>query len=282
MEMTGPIWMEPVAIALALFSWGQLLFRAQNRRRVFSRILLVMTLSWLTEETCIHLYGFYQYHSVWKLMVDVVPLAVILIWPVVMITAWDLARALASQNKVRHRVLLTAGIVLSDAAFIEPLAVSSNLWSWNEAGIFNVPLIGILGWSLFALFMAVFFAIQEDEKKAPMTQSFAVLLVPGAVHLALLALWWVFFRWTKGAIPDLWAIIALAVVGFWATAMAMRHVRADLESTLIWQRFPGALFFFVLLAFIPPTTWWLWIWAACFSPPYLALALQSLQKARTP
>src|SRR5439155_24844517 len=113
-----------------------------------SRLALLVVASWIGEDSVIRVYGFYHYARGWALFVDQVPLAIVVIWPVVIDSAWGLARCLAAG--ARAQALLAAAFVLADASLIEPIAVRAGLWRWTEPGLFAVPPVGILGWALFA------------------------------------------------------------------------------------------------------------------------------------
>ena len=78
------------------------------------RLRAVAAGAWIGEELCIRLYGAYQDVPGWTVFVDRVPLAIVLIWPAVVI------------------------------------ATHAGLWSWNLPGAFGVPLIGPVGWACYA------------------------------------------------------------------------------------------------------------------------------------
>ena len=134
------------AIWLGARLWGE-----PDRRGLVQRLLIVAAASWLGEESCIRLYGFYGYASGWWLRLVDVPLAVVCIWPIVVQSALDLTRALPAPG----RALVAAGLVVVDASLIEPISTTIGLWSWLEAGPFSVPVIGVLGWGCFALGVAL-------------------------------------------------------------------------------------------------------------------------------
>lgn len=132
------------------------------------RLGLLMVASWLAEDTCIRAYGFYAYHPGWSLFVDQVPILIVVIWPVVIHTAWDLARGLARPERVP---LASALIVLADASLIEPIAVNAGLWAWSEPGLFAVPPIGIIGWATFTfLALLVFERVRGPARPLVMLQ----------------------------------------------------------------------------------------------------------------
>ena len=46
--------------------------------------------------------------------------------------------------------LATAALVAWDTLVIEPVATRAGLWWWKDGGYFGVPVLGVLGWGIFA------------------------------------------------------------------------------------------------------------------------------------
>ncbi|MCB9727928.1 MAG: carotenoid biosynthesis protein [Deltaproteobacteria bacterium] len=248
-----------------------------DRPALLGRLALLACASWLAENTVIHAYGFYGYSAGWSVFVDRVPLMILLIWPVVIHSAWDLARHLGPALSGPRTALVAAALVLADASLIEPIAVHSGLWSWTEPGLFAVPPIGILGWAIFAGFAVALF--ERARRQAPGQRRFgpltalAVFTLPAALtHLVLLAVWWGALRWLNHTVPP-WPAVALAwtlslTLAAWAWA---RDAHRRVPTRDLALRIPAAAFFFVLLALhgqdAPP----LIAWSIAFAPPYLVL-----------
>ncbi|HEY4220010.1 MAG TPA: carotenoid biosynthesis protein [Myxococcota bacterium] len=242
--------------------------------RFLASLALVAVGAFIGEDSCIRLYGFYAYASTWHAFIDKVPLAIVCIWPVVVVSALDLAHALAPQVSSTKRALLASLVVLADASLIEPIATASGLWSWSEPGPFHVPLIGVLGWSCFALGAAWMLEL----RRAPLV----VVVGPLTAHALLLALWWLAFRWLPRGADASFVLVALA----WTLSLALtvvivrkkiRIARADLLL-----RVPAAFFFFVLLAIYARRDVALVAYALAFAPPYLALTRFSARAAPPP
>ena len=237
-------------------------------------IVLVSTAAWITEETCIRLYVFYSYSPSWHIFLSHLPLMVIIVWPVLIHCAWDLASQLLGYG---HRLvpLAAGGIVLTDAAFIETVSVRSGLWTWQEPGIFNVPLIAILGWACFA-FLSAFLYEEGRRRNYRLWFSLFVLVLPAVgTHLFLLISWWGILRWinipieAKLAAATAWTIsIGLFLVFF--RFQAGIHVR---KKTLL-LRLLAALFFFALLVYNADGSAFFILFGAAFAPPYLTLMAQ--------
>jgi hypothetical protein len=194
---------------------------------------------------------------------------------VVILSAGELAGCLLRPG---HPLVPLAGgaIVLSDAALIEPVAVRAGLWAWSEPGFFGVPIVGVLGWALFAAACLALFA--RGRRRASggpptlMDELPVLLAAPPAVHVALVALWWAALRWLSRPLPG-WPVAALAWAGSLAlVALALRSsARRRIPLAALLTRVPAAGFFFVLLALHGRADRALVAYAVAFAPPYLAL-----------
>jgi hypothetical protein len=256
-------------------------------RAFLARLALLVVAAWGAENSVIHAYGFYGYSPEWTVFVDQVPLMVLLIWPIVIHSAWDLARYLLRADASRAhtdgsavsvgRVAgLASLIVLTDASLIEPIAVANGLWYWTEPGLFAVPPIGIIGWALFALGCFVLFELQRRHAW-PISRLLLVLIAPALwTHAALLALWWGALRWVNGTVDPSAAVAVAWIASLALTALvAARGLATRVPLIELVLRIPAALFFFVLLGMqavgAAPVAW-LVPWALAFAPPYLALS----------
>lgn len=264
-------WIEPVVLAIvALYVALQLRVDARPSR-LLAQLGLFAAAGWATEESCIRLYGFYDYAGSWRVKLGHVPVLVALVWPVVIHSASRLAGALlppALGRRPAYLGLATGLVVLTDAAFIEPLAVHAGLWRWTEPGIFHVPPIGLLGWAAFGGLCAAMGA--------------RALVLPvglAGTHALLLATWWGALRALNHTVPEqlaasvAWAASGLLVVAAWRTRAGTR-----VEPHVLLARVPAAAFFFVLLALSWPAGAALPCYAAAFAPPYLLLTLQSCRR----
>ncbi len=255
---------------VALFIWLRARYGPEPRAFLV-RIALLVVASFIAEDSCIRAYGFYAYAPDWSLFVDQVPLAILLIWPIVIHSAWELAGYLLGPRR-QLSPLLGAALVFADAWMIEPISVQAGLWWWNEPGLFAVPPIGVLGWALHAGFCMWVFEQQRRRDWPLLASAAAVVIAPVGTHLCLLASWWGLLRWINVPLPPwpavavLWAI-ALGLT-FWAVAT---RARTRVPPRDMWSRLPAALFFFVLLALYARDVPALVAWALAFAPPYLAL-----------
>lgn len=256
-------WLEPVC-GLLVLAWMVGAWRRLGSpvRLILAFAFLFLT-SWVSEEAAIRLYGFYGYAPVWRLFLGHVPVMVATIWPVVVLSAWGIARA-ALPDRSPWVPLAGAGIVFTDAALIEPVSVAFGLWSWTRPGLLEVPVIGVLGWAFYGGVAMV--ALDRLDRGGWRSLPLA-LAVPVATHALLLAAWWGLFRWVEGPIPVEGAVPVAWVAGLVA-AVALRRVR--LPRAILLERVPAALFFGGLLVAgrLEPGVW---AWALASTPAWLVL-----------
>ncbi|MGE0711267.1 MAG: carotenoid biosynthesis protein [Planctomycetota bacterium] len=266
-------WVEPLSFAIVAGYLAALAWRA-DRAWAYRTFALLTAAGWLGEASCIRAYGFYAYDPGWRLWVDVVPLCVVCVWPVVILSALDLARALTADPMPRPAPLRAAGLcallVLADAALIEPVAVRAGLWRWTAPGLFAVPPIGVLGWACFTLCAAAWL---ERTRGRPPRAAAVLLLAPLGCHLLLLALWWGALRWVSRPLPDLLGPALALPLAAVAARAAWRLPHAP-PLGLVLARAPGALVFFALLAAHGRDQPTLIAYALAFALPYLALCLR--------
>ena len=265
--------LEPAALSIVTF---YVVFRAlvhPESGRFLARLALLCGASWTAEESCILLYSVYSYSPCWGLFLGHVPILVIVIWPVVIHSAWDLASQLRPARRLVP--LAAAAIVSTDASFIEPLAVSLGLWSWNQPGIFGVPAIGILGWAYFAFLCIYLFEKLNAHKNSKLQESLVLVLPFLGTHLLVLGTWWGALRWIRSPLDPMIAAGVAWVLSILLVCVVLRNStgrRVERETLLL--RLPAALFFFALLALKPGTSALLWAYASAFVPPYLTLMAQ--------
>jgi hypothetical protein len=248
--------------------------RQPKRRQFIIGILIVCATSWITEESCILLYDFYDYSINWGLFLAHLPLLVIVIWPIIIHSAWNLASQMVRPG---HRLvpLTAAVIVLTDAALLEPMGVQTGLWSWNQPGLFNVPPIGILGWAYFAFLSALFFE-QRKRLNGMKWVNLLNLIVPIiGTHMLLLITWWGVFRWVKISIdPKLAAGFAWVLSLLLVSVILKRRTGARIMKKTLLLRLLGALCLFTWLALNSNEWTLLIVYATAFAPPYLTLMAQ--------
>ena len=281
---------EPIALLLVA---AYVLVRARlatGYHPLLARLGLLAIASWVGEESAIRAYGFYHYAPCWRLVVGHVPLAVVLIWPAVIHSAWDTGRCLLGRPLVdtegptaapsgagqrrRDRLVPLAGaaLVFADAWLIEPLSVQAGLWSWSEPGLFGVPPIGVVGWAAHAgLCMAV---LEQSARRrlGASGEASMIVLAPLGLHALLLGSWWGALRWMSGELSPWPAVAAAWLASLLLTGWALRAgARRRIPPLAMWARVPPTLFFLALLALRARDAPALWAWAFAFAPPYLTL-----------
>ena len=252
-----------------------------ERKQTLIRYVLIASAGWCAEESCVRLYGLYSYSPVWRLTLFDVPMLVMLVWPAVIRSAWDLATQLAAE-KVKRVPVIAAGIVWTDACLIEPVAVNAGLWHWNRPGIFDVPLIGLFGWACFAyLCIQTLLIVDRKQVSGSLLAAAAVVLPVLGVHLSLLGAWWGLFRWTATPLDPM-----MVAATAWGISLSLSVVmfRSDLafriEKTTLLSRMPAAAFILGLAGGSAGTDWSLSIYAAAFLLPYLTIMAKQFRPTK--
>lgn len=283
--MLSPGWVEAGAVVVLL------VFVRLSAGVRLREVAAVAAGAWVGEEVCIRVYTAYRYAPGWTVFVDRVPLAVVLIWPAVVLSARAVQRTTGAP---------AALVVLFDACLIEPIATHAGLWSWNLPGAFGVPPIGPVGWACYA--GAACWLLdggngrRRDRGEARGPQHLdggelrtgghgeagsskaapplarpgslrTVALAPLLAHAAILAAWWGALRWVQAEIPPAAAVAGAAVAGLSAAGVALRAPRLPWREAI--PRAAAAALFVALLAAAPDRA--LLLYAAPFALPWLAL-----------
>ena len=251
-----------------------------ERKRTLIRLALIAAAGWCVEETCILSYGFYSYSTDWRLSLFNVPILIMLVWPAVIQSAWDLASQLAAR-KVKLVPVIAAGIVWTDACLIEPVAVNAGLWHWNRPGIYHVPLIGLFGWACFAYLCVRVLSLKDrNVVSGAVNRGLMVLPVLG-VHLMLLCTWWAVFKWIDTPLDPI--VVAATAWGI-SICLSGAIFRSDLafriEKKTLLSRIPATLFIFGLLAVSADTDRYLSIYTVAFLLPYLTVMTKLYRSER--
>jgi hypothetical protein len=263
--------LQVTALALVVF---YVLFRIIDQpepRRFLARFALVSVACWMAEESCILLYKFYSYSPSWSLFLGKVPLLIILIWPVIIHSAWDLASQLLHPGH-KFVPLVAGAIVCTDAALLEPVAVNAGLWSWAKPGIFHVPPIGILGWGYFAFCctLMLHWTMRPNPSKGGTLLRLLATVV--GTHLLLLTSWWGALRYASRFDINMFAVgIAWVLSLVLVYRILRRGTGRRIQRKTLLLRLPAALFVFLLLALNVGGPSLLVIYALGFIPPYLTM-----------
>ena len=256
----SPLWVEAGAV-LVLLVFVRLSAEAQA-----GEVAAVAVGAWAGEEICIRVYTAYQYAPGWTVFLDRVPLAIVLIWPAVVLSA----------RAVQRVTGVPAGlVVLYDACLIEPIATHAGLWSWSLPGGFGVPPIGPVGWACYAaaacwlldLRGPAVSAARGAQRAAAFAQVRAAVMAPLIAHAGILAAFWGALRWVQAEIPALAAVAASTCAGVLAALLARRRPRLPWREAI--PRAAAACIFAGLLLAAPDRM--LLLYAAPFALPWLSL-----------
>ncbi len=258
----------PLVIGLGLLGIGVLLWRwlrefyGDGR---YARLYALIAFSgFLAEHSAIELYRFYSYHSSWRIFCGHVPLAVVLIWPMVILSAHRLMRRFGFSG--RRAVVRGTLLVIAEAALIEVTCVQAELWWWEGTGVFGVPLIGMIGWGCFAL--GALWTVECLENRPWLLPPASLL----STHLLLQILWRGGFRWISYTeLPEIAVLSAAGIVSAFFAFRAFRvRRRLDISLEEVFPRLLAAMLMYYILfaskAAIGPA-----IFALLFVPPYVIL-----------
>lgn len=257
---------EIFALIIIVFYTGiRLRLSLSEPSQALKDFVTIAIASWVSEDSCIRLYNFYEYSPGWHLFIDRVPLLIVVIWPFVVLSA----RRIGSAFTGMKAVLLTSLIVYADATFIEVIATTAGLWSWQRPGPFEVPLIGPFGWGCFA------FAIEALSKKSP-SRLLVALAAPTLTHGLLLASWWGLFRYVTLPIPDSLFISFLAPISLGVTALLLKGRPPKCPPEELLSRLCAALLFFYLAFLSAPKRPSIVAFVLPFALPWFVLTFRVL------
>jgi hypothetical protein len=235
---------------------------------------------WIGEETCVRFYGYYHYAPHWHLRLDQVPVLVPLIWPLVILSARDVAASV--WPSITHlRPLVVLAIVAFDASLVEVIAVRAQFWSWTDQGHLGVPIIGILGWGYFALGadLALSGRLLSREPTRSLRFLLTILVAPLVTHALIQLTWWGFFRWAQRkplGDASLWGLAGIGAIVLAAVIFARRQGGA-IPMSIALPRMVAASLFFALLVSTAATDVPLWMHTTAIAIPYFAASKYSLE-----
>jgi hypothetical protein len=238
----------------------------ERRARSFGDYVLLAIAGFVGEQTSITLYRHYDYAPDWHLRLGDVPLLVPLIWPLVILSARAVREALFPAAKAWQRPLLLWLFVCADASLMEVLATRADLWTWSEPGHLDVPVLGILAWAHFAAAADVLLDRLEGLSR--------VLVVPASVlvaHALICASWWYGLKWILRGDLGTASVIAVAVLGALASAIAwqLRTQRRVLPLSVSGTRLAATLLFVALFVTTAAGEWPYWVHLVAIGVPYV-------------
>ncbi|MDP8224206.1 MAG: carotenoid biosynthesis protein [Candidatus Lernaella stagnicola] len=229
---------------------------------------MIFLAAWLGEAGSIAFYDFYHYNPQWWLSVGEVPVMIPLIWPLVILSARAVGRALFPE-RARWLPVIVAVVVFFDAAMVEVAAVNTGLWSWAEPGMLGVPLAGVVGWALFAGIVTALLAKLRGLWRWAIVGAAPVLL-----HGLLIGSWWLLLKWTLRG--DWFWLFAGVTVALAVVALRVRG-RQRMGMDLALPRLIAAGIFVGMVLLANEGGWPVWRHIAMTSIPY-ALVTQFQRK----
>jgi hypothetical protein len=256
---------EACCLPVLLVAYALYVGRGDGRGHRALEIISLAIGAWLAEDTCIAAYRFYIYSPEWSIKVGRVPLLVPLIWPMVILSSRAMADALWPSLRGVKRAVIVGCMVSFDASLIEIICVDAGFWAWFEPGYLNVPVIGILGWGVFA---AIAVGWMEEKRRLGWTPLVALI----GTHAVLIILWWGAFRWTlRGDLRPV-AMIGFGVLAimYASAVLKVRHSRRIARKDAISRCIATTLFLGLLSSMGGPALPFLWAHLALTALPYLA------------
>lgn len=229
-----------IFIGILTCSWSTKFFSWKN---IFLGYFFISIGGLVCENSVIILYEFYEYNlPIWTVIVGRMPLEVCLIWPQVIFTSYRLMRETFGFSSFK---LCFFGCleVFGLAFFVEICCVSRGFWFWNCSNIAGVPILGVIGWSVFAF--CAFYALYALENQ----NYFPILLLPiysiFMVHFICVGLWFCGFSIISQYEIPLRYVSISAASSLPILAYLLTHFRKNFELTLV-QEFPRLCAAFVL------------------------------------
>ena len=260
-----PIRVFEIACVVIVVATLAAMSRRAAPRALLADYALLAAAAWIGEESCVAIYRFYAYGAQWDARLLDVPVLVPLIWPLVILSARDVATGLRPSATGLARAALVGAVVAFDASMVEVVAVRAGLWSWAERGHFDVPPIGILGWGFFALGAELVLARARGAARLA-----TLLVAPLVAHALILASWWGLFRWAlRGDLGRASLVGFVTIAATCALLAALAKRRGDgIPLGVAGPRVLAAGLFFVLLVRVAPRDPGLWTQVACVALTY--------------
>lgn len=237
---------QTIVLCIVIIYYLYWFSREHDRGSFFLKLTVISIASWIVEDTSIRIYHFYQYSPDWRFFIGQVPVIVVLVWPIVIHSGWELAYQL--MNKNRHRAHLAAALIIwIDASLIETIAVKSGYWSWNAAGIWEVPLIGIFGWAFFA-FLSINIIMPGKISKTDIIKNlFSIIVIVCGTHVMIVATWWLIFRWILFPVN----MVSITVIAWFVSGLVIYFIHREklgfnMDSKVLIIRVPPAVLFLIV------------------------------------
>jgi uncharacterized membrane protein len=223
---TGYVLLEIAALGLFALAM-RFAYRTGGRLRLVE-LLSAVPFGLLLEQGDIAIFGSYAYNQLFFLKVGAVPIAVALVWAMVINSSMFMSDAIGIPSRLAPVSDATFTIVLDLS--VDAIAIRQGLWHWNiplDQGFFGVPAGNFYGWLFVAFgFSAWTRLVRRSGARRPKT-SWLQWLVPFPAYLTLLAAFVpfivvqdTFFGGRTGGFPPF--LLTLFSFGFVTARQALR------------------------------------------------------------
>ena len=234
MSDAGYVLLESATLGLFALSM-RFAYRTGGRERL-AELLSAVPFGLLLEQGDIAIFGSYAYSQQFVLKVGAVPLAIALIWAMVINSSMFMSDAIGIPRRIAPFADATFTIALDLS--IDTIAIRQGLWHWNiplDQGFFGVPAGNFYGWLFVAFGFSVWTRlVRGPVERRPRAASWLQWLVPLPAYLTLLAAFIpfivvqdTFFGGRTGGYPPF--LLTLFSFGF-ITARGVRRSRGNVPS----------------------------------------------------
>jgi len=174
--------------AIGLFALSmRFAYRTGGLQRL-AELLSAVPFGLLLEQGDIAIFGSYAYNQLFFLKVGSVPIAIALVWAMVINSSMFMSDALEIPSRLAPLSDATFTIVLDLS--VDAIAIRQGLWHWNIAldqGFFGVPAGNFYGWLFVAFGFSAWTRLVRRSAARRRTRSWIQWLVPFPAYLTLLA-----------------------------------------------------------------------------------------------
>lgn len=162
-------------------------YRAGGRQRLVE-LLSAIPFGVLLEQGDIAIFGSYAYNQLFFLKVGAVPVAIALVWAMVITSSMFMSDAIGIPPRLAPISDATFTILLDLS--VDAIAIRQGLWHWNiplDQGFFGVPAGNFYGWLFVAFGFSAWTRLVRGSAARRPRASWLQWLVPFPAYLTLLA-----------------------------------------------------------------------------------------------
>ena len=202
-------------------------YRTGGRQRLVE-LLSAVPFGVLLEQGDIAIFGSYAYNQLFFLKIGAVPVAIALVWAMVITSSMFMSDAIGIPSRLAPVSDATFTIALDVS--IDAIAIRQGLWHWNiplDQGFFGVPAGNFYGWLFVAFGFSAWTRLVRGSAARRPRASWLQWLVPLPAYLTLLAAFVpfivvqdAFFGGRTGGFPPL--LLTLLSFGFVTARRVLR------------------------------------------------------------